>query len=152
MPTNFGLSQSLTVVKLCSNLIAEVPESTARMPKLRSLWLDHNPPLSALPWNFYMLTSLVDLHMDGNARPRRPAPAGAIVLSQAGMMYPTQAKLVEGAEAVRTWFKRRQKHALFVRRHRIAAAGARMPAVEDPPKTRRTLQVTTMQDIMEQLR
>ena len=45
-------------------------------------------------------------------------------------MFPTQEKLIQGASAVRDWFRRRQKRALFVRRHRI---------------------VLTMQDLMEQV-
>ena len=47
----------------------------------------------------------------------------------ARLRYPTPQKLAEGAVAVRDWFKKRQKHGLFVRRHRI---------------------VTTMQDLLEQ--
>ncbi|KAH8053274.1 hypothetical protein JL720_14755 [Aureococcus anophagefferens] len=114
LPMNIGSSKSLMSIKLCANQIGEIPESISTMPKLRALWLDHNKPIAALPWNFYMLTSLVELHMEGNT----------------GMMYPTQAKLIMGAGPVRDWFKRRQKHALFIRRHRI---------------------VTTIQDVMEQI-
>lgn len=105
LPNNFGDSRSLTTVKLCANIIEELPESISRLPRLKSLWLDHNEPMSALPWNFYMLTSLVELRLDGNA----------------GMLYPTQDVLVLGAEQVRAWFKKRQKQALFARKHRVVA-------------------------------
>ncbi|KAJ8609631.1 hypothetical protein CTAYLR_006267 [Chrysophaeum taylorii] len=114
IPNCIGDSRSITRLSLCANEITEIPESVALMTRLRELRLDHNKPLAVLPWNFFLLTSLESLHMEGNT----------------GMMYPTQDKLVQGAAAVREWFRRRQKRALFVREHRI---------------------VTAFQDIMEQI-
>ena len=74
LPSNFGDSRSLTTVKLCANIIEELPESISRLPRLKSLWLDHNAPMAALPWNFYMLTSLVELRMDANPGMKYPTP------------------------------------------------------------------------------
>ena len=81
--------------------------------------------MAALPWNFYMLTSLVELRMDAN-----PTSADEVSRRDAGGgLFFHDTRLLQGAEAVRNWFKKRQKQALFARKHRIVA---------------------TMQDFMEQ--
>ena len=97
LPSNFGDSRSLTVLNCVQTSSRSSRVDIEATAIEESLWLDHNAPMAALPWNFYMLTSLVELRMDANP----------------GMKYPTPDTLLQGAEAVRNWFKKRQKTGLI---------------------------------------
>lgn len=106
LPNGIGASRSLTRLMVAGNSVAEMPESLGQLTQLKELWLDHNRELGALPWNFFALTELQVLHLEGTV----------------SLAYPTPEIGAQGPEAVREWSRRRQKHALFVRKHRIAMA------------------------------
>ena len=82
--------------------------------------------MAALPWNFYMLTSLVELRMDANPGMKYPTPdtcdrgvsrCCCVFPSLLGLVSNTMwvvsfsifdapRRLLQGAEAVRNWFQK----------------------------------------------
>ena len=115
LPQSLGESTTLERLSVCANLLSDIPESLCHLTEtLTELWVDHNTSLTSLPWNMFTLRNLLKLHVDGCIN----------------MIFPNRDVCDLGAAAVKEWFRKRQKHNLFVRRHRI---------------------VTTFQDILEQI-
>lgn len=86
IPQSIIQSPRLRSLKLCNNKIKLIPDAIGYWSNLRHLWLDSNF-ISALPMNFYRLTQLESLKLEGNRT----------------LMHPPTEVLDRGLAAVLEW-------------------------------------------------
>jgi hypothetical protein len=103
LPADIGESKTLESLHVCNNRLMELPDEIGKLGKtLQHLWLDFNN-LTALPMSFHKLQVINELKMEGNA----------------GMVFPTIDKIIQGPKAVVAWSKKRFSTSLFARQQSI---------------------------------
>lgn len=87
LPVELFDSNTLEVIHASRNNITELPNAIGNLSStLKCLWLDNNK-ISALPSNFYLLSRLTELQLEGNY----------------GMVNPSISTIVKGPQEVLKW-------------------------------------------------